>query len=353
MIKRRKTRVVRIGNVKIGGSNPVSIQSMIKRDTSQAEAVLEDIKDLKKSGCDIIRVAVEDMEDAEALRRITARSVLPVVADIHFEPALALASIEAGAHAIRLNPGNITAADEIRPILQAAGKRDIPIRIGVNSGSLRHEYANDADGMVRSALDYIKVFEDARSTDIIISLKSSSVNETIEAYRKMAVLCDYPFHVGVTAAGPPEVSVVKSSIGIGALLTEGIGDTVRVSLTGEPREEAEIAKRILQACGVKSFGPDIISCPTCGRCKADLVGIMNRLKKRLGGLSGDDVPKDIRIAVMGCVVNGPGEAAEADVGIACGKGKGMLFKKGRKVRAVREDDFIEELIKEIKNLRND
>lgn len=348
MIKRRKTRRVKVGNVEIGGNAPISIQSMTKTDTRDIDSTLDEISKLKEAGCEIVRVAVRDRESVYALKRIVKQSELPIVADIHFLPQLALDSIDAGASGIRLNPGNIKRRQDIEAIVKHAKEKKIPIRIGVNSGSLSVRSKTVADSMVKSALDYTRIFEKLRFHDIIISLKASDVIETIDAYRKMSTLCDYPFHVGITAAGPFLTSTVKSSIGIGILLEEGIGDTIRVSLTGDSIKELEIAKEILASLKLRSFGPEIIACPTCGRCDIDLKNIVEDFKERLKELKLDNVKCPLKIAIMGCVVNGPGEAKDADIGIAGGRKNGILFKKGKKVRTLKQDEFIDTLIREVK-----
>ena len=335
MIKRRKTRIVSVGGIKIGGNSPVSIQSMTKVETSDVSAVVSQIRRLKDRGCEIVRVAVKKIADAQAINRIKKKTDIPLVADIHFDYRLALESIKAGADKIRLNPGNMKNRDEIALVVKAAGKAKIPIRIGVNSGSTSEDF-------VRSAMKYVKLFEDLDFRDIIISLKGSSVSDTVESYRKISGECDYPLHLGVTASGPYDTGIIKSSIGIGALLLEGIGDTIRVSLTAEPEEEVMAAKRILSSLGLRKFGHQIISCPTCGRCQVDLVKIVNELEKSLRTTK---VP--LTIAVMGCEVNGPGEAMGADIGIAFGKGSGMLFKKGRVVKKVSAKDAVKELLNEM------
>ena len=348
MIKRRKTRKVKIGNVEMGGDAPISVQSMIKTDTRAVDTTLNEIRKLKKAGCEIVRVAVRDKDSIEPLRRIAERSDIPIVADIHFLPRLALDAIDAGSSAIRLNPGNIKRKEDVKAIIKRAKEKKIPIRIGVNSGSLERNSGSTADSMVRSVLDYIKIFEKMSFYDIIISLKSSDVSETVEAYRKMAPLCNYPFHLGITAAGPFLKAAIKSSIGMGTLLQEGIGDTIRVSLTGDSLHEVEIAKEILASLKLRNFGPDIISCPTCGRCEIDLSEIVDNLRERLKefGLGNKGLP--LKIAIMGCVVNGPGEAKDADIGIAGGKGSGVLFRKGKKVKNLKQGEFIDTLIEEIR-----
>jgi (E)-4-hydroxy-3-methylbut-2-enyl-diphosphate synthase len=351
MKKRRKTRKVKIGDVEIGGNAPIAIESMTKTDTRAIGDTLDEIRKLKGAGCEIVRVAVKDKDSIIPLKRIVKNSRLPIVADIHFLPQLALDSIEAGVQAIRLNPGNITKSEDIEAIIKSAKERKIPIRIGVNSGSLRVRCGKIACSMVKSTSDYIKIFEKADFYDIIISLKSSDVIETVYAYRKMSTLCDYPFHVGVTAAGPFLTSTVKSSIGIGVLLEEGIGDTIRVSVTGESLGEVEIAKEILSSLRLRNFGPQIISCPTCGRCEIDLKNIVEKFKEKLKILKLDNSGYPLKIAIMGCVVNGPGEAKDADIGIAGGRKSGILFKKGKKFRSLKQDEFIDVLISEIRHYK--
>ncbi|MFH0839398.1 MAG: flavodoxin-dependent (E)-4-hydroxy-3-methylbut-2-enyl-diphosphate synthase [Candidatus Omnitrophota bacterium] len=365
---RRKTRKVKIGDVEIGGGAPISIQSMTKTDTKNVRATLAEIGDLAKAGCEIVRIAVKDISSLRPLKKIIDKSRLPVEVDIHFIPQLALGAIDAGAAAVRLNPGNINREGDIKRILKSAKRSGIPVRIGVNSGSLAPpsgkypagvalKGGSVVDSMVKSALAYTKIFENVGFRDIMISLKSSSVPETIEAYRKMSVLCDYPFHLGITAAGPPTSATVKSAIGIGTLLEEGIGDTIRVSITGDPVCEVEVAKAILSSLHLRRFGPEIISCPTCGRCQVDLVKIVGKLEQALSVISyprhrrvrlGRKLSaKGITVAVMGCEVNGPGEAAHADMGIAAGKASGVLFKKGKIIKRIKERDFIKEIMKEI------
>jgi len=358
MIKRRKTRQIKVGKVKIGGGAPVSIQSMTKCETSDVNATVAQIKALEAAGCEIVRVAIKSFADAAAVHTIRRRIKTPIVCDIHFNHRLALVCIAAGADKIRLNPGNITKKEEIAEVVKAAKKAGIPIRIGVNSGSAG---SSETGALVRAATGYIKILEALNFRDIIISLKASDVVSTVEAYRKISDLCDYPLHLGVTAAGPHDGGIVKSSIGIGALLLNGIGDTIRVSLTADPVEEVVAAKRILGALNVRRFGPDIISCPTCGRCQVDLVKIVEDLERKLAaGLPrplskagrGDlkRVTAPVTIAVMGCEVNGPGEAREADIGIAAGKGSGALFRNGKIIRRIKEKDFVKTLISELRKI---
>lgn len=355
MIKRHKTRIVRVGNVRVGGDAPVSIQSMTKVATCDVRRTVAQIKRLEACGCEIIRVAVKDQADADAIRQIKRKIKIPLAADIHFDYRLALRAISSGADKIRLNPGNIKDRRDIEQVVKAAKRAKIPIRIGVNSGSVNTNRQPPTAGhkivssmLVNSALSYIKMFERMDFRDIIISLKASDVLSTVEAYRKMSELCDYPLHLGVTASGAYDEGVIKSAIGIGSLLLEGIGDTIRVSLTADPAEEVAAAKRILSSLNIRRFGPEIISCPTCGRCQVDLVKIVKELEDRVKA-QGSGGKKNITIAVMGCEVNGPGEAREADVGIAAGKGSGVLFVKGRIIKKVPEKKFIEEILKLITN----
>jgi (E)-4-hydroxy-3-methylbut-2-enyl-diphosphate synthase len=341
-MKRRKTRQMRVGGVKVGGGAPVSIQSMTKVETSNVSAVVSQIKNLKSAGCDIVRVAVKTALDARAVRSIKREIDIPIVCDIHFNYLLALKCIENGADKIRLNPGNIRRPCEIARVVKAAKSAKIPIRIGVNSGST-------SEDLVKSAIRYVKIFEELDFRDIIISLKASDVARTVEAYREISGLCDYPLHLGVTASGLYDTGIIKSSIGIGALLLDGIGDTIRVSLTADPAEEVIAAKRILSSLGLRKFGPQILSCPTCGRCQVDLVDIVRKLDNELSAFSHQlSAKKNLSIAVMGCEVNGPGEARDADIGIAAGKGSGVLFKNGKIIKKVKEKDFIKEIVKLVK-----
>jgi len=348
MITRRKTRQIKVGVAAVGGAAPVSVQSMTKTDTRNVPATVKQIRQLENAGCDIVRVAVPDMEAARAIKGIKKKIKIPLVADIHFHYMLAIEAINAGADKIRLNPGNVKKKEDIAQVLKLAKKEKIPIRIGLNSGSTAGR------SMVKAALDYIKLFESMDFYDIIISLKASDVLTTVDAYREMAKRCDYPFHLGVTAAGPSECGIVKSSVGIGALLAEGIGDTIRVSLTGDPREEVRVAKEILSALNLKKGGIDIISCPTCGRCEVDLVKVVREFEEKAhpsdqASLSrGPRGDRHLKVAIMGCIVNGPGEAKDADIGIAAGKGCGILFRKGRMVKKIKEADFINTLINELK-----
>lgn len=345
-IKRRKTTNFHLGTVGIGHEHPVSIQSMTNTDTRNIAQTVEQIQKLSQAGCEIIRVAVLDSEAAAALKEIVLKSPIPVVADIHFDYRLAIQAIENGACGIRLNPGNIGAQWKVREVVQAAKATKIPIRIGVNSGSLERELLDKYQGvtkeaMTESALRHVQLLEREGFELIKISLKASSVPLMIESYRLMAEKVAYPFHLGVTEAGLIEKGSIKSAVGIGTLLAQGIGDTIRVSLTGDPLPEIRVAKEILKTLGLKS-GLNIISCPTCGRCQINLYEITKAIEERLKDM---DLP--LTVAVMGCVVNGPGEAKEADVGIAGGKGEGLVFVKGKIVRKVPEDELIEALWEEI------
>jgi len=372
-IRRRKSRQVKIGNVRIGGRAPVSIQSMITSDVRNVTGAIKEIKALEREGSDIVRMAIVNHQAARALREIKKRIKIPLVADIHFNWKLAVAAIDNGADAIRLNPGNITKIPEVQEVVRMAKRFRIPVRIGVNSGSLvsrrrlvpnsvrqgASEAKSRASAMVQSALDYLKIFEKLNFREIVISLKSSDVLTTVYAYRLMARVCDYPFHLGVTAAGNALAGVVKSAIGIGALLADGLGDTIRVSLTGDSLEEVRVAKQILSSLGLQKEPFEIISCPTCSRCEIDLARMVEEVKKRLilpvaptrGKWRYRSRP--IKVAIMGCAVNGPGEARQADVGLVGGKKRGIIFRKGKRIKEAREEVLVDELVKEIsKETRN-
>jgi len=352
-IIRRKTKTIRIGNIFIGGNNPIAIQSMAKTKTADTEKTIRQIKELENIGCEIVRLAVKDSHDAKALRMIKRRVNAPIVADIHFDWHLAIEAIDSGVDKIRLNPGNIYKKDQIREIIKAAKLNRIPIRVGVNSGSLpdtirkTSKTKNTAEMMVKAACDYIKLLEKLRFYDIVVSLKSSDIFDTIEAYRRMTRFCDYPFHLGVTATGSPYSGVIKSGIALSILLLEGIGDTIRVSLTDKPEAEVRAAKSILETTMLRCFGPEIISCPTCGRCEVDLVKIAKDLDKKLSAIRYPLSAMPLKVAIMGCVVNGPGEAKEADLGVAFGRKEGLLFKKGKAIRKVSLDNCTDILLKEI------
>lgn len=359
-MERLKTRQVRVGNVKIGGGAPISIQSMTKTDTRDVKATVAQIKELEQAGCEIVRVAVLDKEAARAIRHIRRKIKIPVVADIHFNYRLAMEAIENCADKIRLNPGNIFKKEEIELIAKAAKKRWVPIRVGVNSGSLesadsvQRSASSSADSvhyiashMVDSALNYIRILEKLKFREIVISLKASDVPTTIEAYRLMSKKSNCPLHLGITAAGLAEEAAVKSAVGMGTLLSEGIGDTLRVSIAGDPVEEVRVAKEILSSLNLRQFGPELIVCPTCGRCQIDVVNIAEELKSRLAALPLKSKGKPLKIAVMGCIVNGPGEAKDADIGFAGGKGVGIIFRKGKIIKKVKEKSLVSELLNQI------
>ena len=349
-IKRRITRPVFLGRVQVGGGAPVSVQSMTHTDTRDVRATLKQIEELVAEGCEIIRVAVPDQQAAAALPQIIKALEIPVIADIHFDHRLALESIKAGVSGLRINPGNIGGRNRVAEVVAAAKERNVPIRIGVNAGSLEKRLLEKYNGvtpeaMVESALDQIKLFEELSFRDIKISLKASSVPLMLAAYRLLAEKVNYPFHVGVTEAGTLSSGTVKSALGIGILLNEGIGDTIRVSLTGHPVYEVRVAYEILKSLALRQRGVELISCPTCGRTQIDLIKLAEEVEERLKNLK-----KNIRVAVMGCVVNGPGEAREADVGIAGGSGEGLIFRKGVVIRKVPEAELVDELMKEIETI---
>ena len=348
--KRRKTREINIGGVKIGGDNPIAIQSMCNTDTRDVKATVDQIKRLEKAGCEIIRVAVPDMEAAECIRDIKKSIDIPLVADIHFDYRLALRCMGNGIDKIRINPGNIGSADRVKQVADMAKRNGIPIRIGVNSGSLEKNLVEKyggvtPQGLVESALGHIKLLEENDFYDIAVSIKASNVPFSVEVYELLSDTVDYPLHVGITEAGTVWGGTVKSAVGIGAILSRGIGDTIRVSLTGDPVEEIYAAKEILKSLELRKFGVEFISCPTCGRTSIDLIKIANEVEERVR-----NIDKNIKVAVMGCAVNGPGEAREADIGIAGGHGEGLIFKKGQILRKVPEDRLVEELLKEIELL---
>ncbi len=352
-MKRRRSRQISIGGVKIGGGAPVVVQSMTNTPTQDVAATVRQIERLRSAGCELVRLAVPDMKAASALREIKSQVATPVIADIHFDYRLALAAIENGADALRLNPGNIGGRKQIQEIVAAARYQAIPIRIGVNSGSLDRalvrKYGHPtADAMVESAMSHVMILEDLDFHLIKISLKSSDVLQMISAYRLLSEKVDYPLHLGVTEAGSLISGTVKNCLGIGLLLSEGIGDTIRVSLTRDPVEEIKVAYEILRALGLRQRGAEIISCPTCGRCEIDLFTLVETVEDAL-----DQITTPIKVAIMGCVVNGPGEAREADIGIAGGQGQGTLFKKGRLMKKVPESDLASVLIKEVKKMANE
>jgi (E)-4-hydroxy-3-methylbut-2-enyl-diphosphate synthase len=350
--QRRTTRRIRIGDVDVGGDAPVRVQSMTTTKTADINATLQQIASLVATGCEIVRVAVPHWEDAEALKAIAAKSTIPVVADIHFQWKYAMAALEAGIQGLRINPGNIKYQDKVRLIAREARDRGVPIRIGVNAGSLEADLlekygAPTSEALVDSALREARILEDEGFVDIKISVKHSSPRVMIEAYRQLAEACDYPLHLGVTEAGPMPMGGVKSAVGIGTLLAEGIGDTIRVSLTDDPVEEVKVGIAILQSLGLRRGGLDLVACPSCGRAEVDVLGLTKQVNE---ALESKGIKLPLRVAVMGCVVNGPGEAREADLGIAAGKGQGFLIVKGQVKEKIPEARFVEALVAEAEKL---
>lgn len=346
---RNETKVISIGNVKIGGGNPVAIQSMTNTKTEDVEATVKQILALEKAGCEIIRCAVPTMEAAEALREIKKQIHIPLVADIHFDYRLAIAAIENGADKIRINPGNIGSEDRVRAVVEKAKEYNVPIRVGVNSGSLEKELVEKyhgvtAEGIVESALDKVRMIEQMGYDNLVVSIKSSDVLMCVKAHELIAKECPYPLHVGITESGTIASGNIKSSVGLGIILYQGIGDTIRVSLTGDPLEEIKSAKLILKTLGLRKGGIEVVSCPTCGRTKIDLIGLANQVETMV-----TEFPLDIKVAVMGCVVNGPGEAKEADIGIAGGVGEGLLIKKGEIIKKVKEEELLTVLREELEH----
>jgi (E)-4-hydroxy-3-methylbut-2-enyl-diphosphate synthase len=347
---RRKTKKILVGTVPVGGESPISVQSMTKTDTRDIHSTVKQIRALSRAGCDIIRIAVPDEEAAKALGKIKRSASIPVIADIHFDWRLALEAIRQGIDGLRINPGNIGARWKVAEVVSASKDRNIPIRIGVNAGSLSRKllekFGHPSSGaLVESAAEHIAILESLKFSNIKVSLKASNVPTTLEAYRIFSRKFRYPLHIGISEAGPPFTGIIKSSVGLGILLSEGIGDTIRVSLSAPPVEEIRVAYEILKSLGLRERGANIISCPTCGRCEIDIRGLAAKVEKRLKG-----VKRPLTVAVMGCLVNGPGEAREADIGIAGGKKKGLLFKKGKVVKSLREEDLLDSLMEEIKGL---
>ena len=345
-MQRRSSRQITVGNIKIGGDAPVSVQSMCNTDTKDVEATVAQINRLQAAGCDIVRLAVLDMDAAKAFAEIKKQVALPMVADIHFDYRLAIECAKGGADKIRINPGNIGSPDRVKAVADACGSRNIPIRIGVNGGSLEKELLEKygsptADALCESAMGHIGLLEECGFYDIALSLKSSNISTMYEAYEKIATMIDYPLHIGVTEAGTEYGGIVKNSIGIGALLLRGIGDTLRVSLTAQPEKEITAGIEILKSLGLRD-GAKLVSCPTCGRCRVDMIPVADEVTRRLATIN-----KNITVAVMGCAVNGPGEAREADIGMACGIGEALLFKKGQSLRKVPIENAADELFKEI------
>ena len=346
-IKRKQTREVKVGNVVMGGNSPIVIQSMCNTDTRDVENTVKQILELEQAGCQVVRVAVPDMAAAEAVGEIKKRISIPLVADIHFDYKLALKVMDLGIDKVRINPGNIGEESRIQAVVEKAKQKQIPIRIGVNSGSLEKDLIQKyggvtPQGLVESALRHVRILEKYQFYDIVVSIKASNVPFSVQAYTLLSQKIDYPIHVGITEAGTVYSGTVKSAVGIGAILLQGIGDTIRVSLTGNPVEEIKAAKEILKSVGMLEQGIELISCPTCGRTQIDLISIANEVEKKCKALN-----KKLKVAVMGCVVNGPGEAREADIGIAGGKGEGLLFKKGEIIRKIPENELVEQLMKEI------
>ncbi len=350
---RNHTRVVKIGDKEIGGGNPILIQSMTNTRTEDVEATVAQIQRLTKAGCEIVRCTVPTMEAAEALREIKKQISIPLVADIHFDYRMAIAAIECGADKIRINPGNIGSLERIQAVVDTAKEREIPIRVGVNSGSLEKEllekyHGVTAEGIVESALDKVKIIEDLGYQNLVISIKSSDVMMCAKAHELIADKTDYPLHVGITEAGTLFSGNIKSAVGLGIILSQGIGDTIRVSLTGDPVEEIKSAKLILKTLGLRKGGIEVVSCPTCGRTKIDLIGLANQVETMVA-----EYPLDIKVAVMGCVVNGPGEAKEADIGIAGGVGEGLLIKHGEIVKKLPEEELLSALRYELENWKHE
>ncbi len=346
----RITRTVDVGGVKIGGNNPISIQSMCNTDTRDVASTVAQIKALEAAGCEIVRVAVPDMEAASAVAEIKRQINIPLVSDIHFDYRLALECIRNGVDKVRINPGNIGSKDRVRLVADAAKANEVPIRIGVNGGSLEKSLVEKyggatADALVESAMGHIAILDELNFSDMVVSIKVSNVPVMLEAYRKFSAKCDIPLHIGVTESGTERMGTIKSSVGIGALLSEGIGDTMRVSLTADPVKEIYLAKDILGVLGIRNENVEFVSCPTCGRTQIDLIKIANEVEEHLKGIN-----KRLKVAVMGCVVNGPGEARDADIGLAGGKGECLLFKKGVPFKKVPEDIAVSELLKEIEKL---
>lgn len=344
---RNETKQIKIGDVVIGGGNPVAIQSMTNTKTEDIESTVRQILALEEAGCEIIRCAVPTMEAAQALKEIKRQIHIPLVADIHFDYRLAIAAIENGADKIRINPGNIGAKERLKAVIDKAKEYHVPIRVGVNSGSLEKHLVEKyggvtAEGIVESALDKIHMIEQMGYDNLVVSIKSSDVMMCVKAHELIAKECPYPLHVGITESGTLLSGNIKSSVGLGIILHQGIGDTIRVSLTGDPLEEIKSAKLILKTLGLRKGGIEVVSCPTCGRTKIDLIGLANEVETMVAA-----IPLDIKVAVMGCVVNGPGEAKEADIGIAGGIGEGLLIKKGEVIRKVKEDELLETLRQEL------
>lgn len=349
-MNRKKTKIIKVGNVLIGGDNQVSVQSMTNTRTKDIVATVAQIKKLEDAGCNIIRSAITDFDDAKAIVEIKKQISIPIIGDIQYDYKLALESIKYGIDGLRLNPGNIGSLDNVREVVKACKDSKISIRVGVNAGSIKQEFLDkyngvNEDSMVYSALEQIRLLEDMDFYDIKVSLKASNVGLTVKAYEKMSSMVNYPLHLGITEAGPVWRGTIKSAVGMGIILGSGIGDTIRISLTGDPVEEVKVGREILKSLGLLQEGMEIISCPTCGRTNIDLISIVEEAEKRLEGIN-----KHIKVAIMGCAVNGPGEAREADIGIAGGNGEGLIFRKGEIIKKVKEEDLLDELLKEIEKL---
>jgi (E)-4-hydroxy-3-methylbut-2-enyl-diphosphate synthase len=348
MKPRRKSKQIKIGGVTIGGDAPIVVQSMTKTDTHNIKATINQIKELEDCDCELVRLAVPDMEAAEAISPIKKGVSIPVIADIHFDYRLALMALVAGADGLRLNPGNINEPEKVKKVAAAAKERNVPIRIGVNAGSLpppKNPKLSMAEQMVEAALEQVKLLESLNFDLIKVSLKAFDVPTTIEAYQKIAKKIPYPLHIGITEAGPPRTGIIRSTVGISTLLYLGIGDTIRVSLTAHPREEVIAGYEILKSLNLRQHGPVLVSCPSCGRAEVDILKLAEAVEKELLKIT-----KPIKVAVMGCIVNGPGEAKDADIGIACGKGRAVLFKKGKKIKTIEEKNFISALMAEVEGL---
>jgi (E)-4-hydroxy-3-methylbut-2-enyl-diphosphate synthase len=344
------TKIIKYGDVVVGGDSLITVQSMTNTKTHDVDSTVRQIHQLEKNGCDIIRVAVPDEKSAEALKEIKSNVNIPVIADIHFDYKLALRSVKSGADGIRINPGNIGSEEKVKKIVYACREKNVPIRVGVNSGSVKKEYINkfkgvNEDSLAESALDQIRQIEKFQYDNIVVSIKSSNVVQNYKSNLKLSKLINYPIHLGVTESGTYENGIIKSSMGIGSLLMQGIGDTIRVSLTADPVEEVRVGRKMLQYLNLRPYGPNIISCPTCGRTEINIEKLSSELEKRI---IKENIKTDITIAVMGCVVNGPGEAKEADIGIAGGKGEAILFKKGKLIKKIGEDNIVDSIIEEIK-----
>lgn len=350
-INRRESKKVKIGDKEIGGGFPILVQSMTNTFTKDIDTTVKQILSLEEVGCEIIRVAVADMEDAEAIKEIKRQIHIPIVADIHFDYRLALKSIEMGIDKLRINPGNIGSMERVKKIVEEAKPRNIPIRIGVNAGSVHkkilEKYKGEvtASGMVESALEHVKILEDLDYDNIVLSMKGTDIKMTVDAYKMMSERVNYPLHVGITHSGTLFEGSIRSAIGVGSLLLQGIGDTMRISLTDDPKEEVKVAREILKSLGLRNFGINYVTCPTCGRTKIQLIELSKKIQEGL-----KEVNKPITVAIMGCAVNGPGEARQADIGIAGGIGEALLFKKGEIIRKLKEDEIVPTLLKEIEKL---